>query len=81
MPDMPPRNKPMGTRDINLDKQTATSINGITLKMAKDESGIYRGVCLNPMEIPPDDLDELILAKMVREAGMFYKMELDRVKG
>jgi len=27
------------------------------------------------------DLDELILAKMVREAGMFYKMELDRVKG
>ena len=71
MPDMPPRNKPVGTRDINLDKQTATNINGIALKMAKDESDIYIGVCLNPMEIPPDDLDESILAKMVREVGMF----------
>jgi len=49
--------------------------------MTKDESGIYRGECLNPMDIPLDDLDELILAKMVREAGMFYKMALDRVKG
>ena len=36
----------MGTWDINLDKQTATSINGITFKLTKAESGIYRGVCL-----------------------------------
>jgi hypothetical protein len=32
-------------------------------------------VCLNPKDIPPDDLDEVILGKMIKEAGMFYKME------
>ena len=62
----------MGTWDINLDKQTATSINGITFKLSKSEKGVYSGVCLNPNNIPPDDLDEIILAKMVSEAGIFY---------
>ena len=70
----------METWDINLEKQTATSNNGITFKMTKDESGIYRGVCLNPVDIPPDDLDELILAKMVREAAIFFEVELKRQK-
>lgn len=36
---------------------------------------------LIPKDIPPDDLDEVILARMIKEAGMFYKMELDRLKG
>jgi len=62
----------MGDWTINLEKQTATSINGITFKLTKTVSGIYRGVCLNLVGIPPDDLDEIMLAKMVREAGMFY---------
>ena len=43
--------------------------------------GEYEGVCLNPKDIPPDDLDDEILGKMITEAGVFYKMELDRVKG
>ncbi len=42
--------------------------------------GEYEGVCLNPDDIPPDDLDDEILAKMIKEAGMFYKMELEREK-
>ena len=29
------------------------------------------------MNLPPDDLDEVILGRMVKEAGMFYKMELE----
>ena len=71
----------MGTWDINLDKQTATSINGITFKLTRDESGIYRGECLNPKDIPPDDLDEVILARMIKEAGIFYEMTLKRNVG
>jgi len=35
-------------------------------------------VCLNPSQIPPDDMDDVILGKMVKEAGMFYKVELER---
>ena len=31
-------------------------------------------MCLNPKDIPPDDLDDVILGKMVKEAEMFYKM-------
>jgi len=31
---------------------------------------------LNPKDIPPDDLDDGILGRMIKEAGMFYKMEL-----
>ena len=32
-------------------------------------------MCLNPKDIPPDDLDDVILGRMIKEAGMFYKME------
>ncbi len=39
MPDMPQQYKPMGTWDINLDKQTATSINGITFKLTETKPG------------------------------------------
>ena len=64
----------------NLKEQTATSINGITFKLP-ETNGEYEGVCLNPKDIPPDDLDDVILGRMIKEAGVFYKMELERVKG
>jgi len=67
----------MGSYKINLEQQTATSINGITFKLT-EMNGEYEGVCLNPKDIPPDDLDDVILGKMIKEAGMFYKMELER---
>ena len=67
----------MSTWKINLKEQTATSINGITFKLTKT-NGQYEGVCLNPKEIPPDNLDNMILGKMIKEAGMFYKMEEER---
>jgi hypothetical protein len=37
-------------------------------------------VCLNPKDISPDDLDDVILGRMISEAGMFYKMALEREK-
>ena len=70
----------MSTYKINLKEQTATSINGITFKLTETKPGEYKGVCLNPSQIPPDDLDDQILGKMIKEAGMFYKMELERLK-
>ena len=67
----------MSTYKINLKEQTATSINGITFKLTETKAGEYEGVCLNPSQIPPDDMDDVILGKMVKEAGVFYKMELE----
>jgi len=68
----------MPTWKINLKEQTATSINGITFKLAETKPGEFEGVCLNPSQIPPDDLDDQVLARMIKEAGMFYKMELGK---
>jgi hypothetical protein len=68
----------MSTWKINLNKQTATSINGITFKLTETKPGEYEGVCLNPKNIPPDDLDDVTLGMMIKEAGMFYKMGLER---
>jgi len=39
--------------------------------------GEYEGVCLNPKDMPPDDMDDEVLERMEKEAGMFYKMELE----
>jgi len=64
----------MGSYEINLEEQTATSINGITFKLSKNEQGEYEGVCLIPEDIPPDDLDDKILARMIKEAGVFYEL-------
>jgi hypothetical protein len=64
----------MSTWEINLKEQTATSINGITFKLTETKLGEYEGVCLNPKDIPPDDLDDVILGRMIKEAGVFYKM-------
>ena len=69
----------MSTWKINLNKQTATSINAITFKLT-ETNGEYEGVCLNPKDIPPDDLDDVILARMIKEAGVFYRIELEGVK-
>lgn len=63
----------MPTYKINLQEQTTTSINGIVSKMT-EKSGVYEGVCLNPEAIPLDDLDHVILDKMIRESGIFYKV-------
>ncbi len=57
----------MPTWKINLKKQTATSINGITFKLTETKPGLYEGVCLNPKKIPPDDLDDLVLGRMIKE--------------
>ena len=46
--------------------------------MTETKPGEYEGLCLNPKDIPPDDLDDVILGRMIKEAGMFYKMELER---
>ena len=73
-------NLQLSTYKINLKEQTATSINGITFKLTETKQGEYEGVCLNPKDIPPDDLDDVILDRMIKEAGMFYKMELDKIK-
>ena len=67
----------MSTWKTNLKEQTATSINAITIKLTGTKPGEYEGVCLNPKDIPPDDLDDVILGRMIKEAGMFYKMELE----
>ncbi len=73
--------KSMSTYKINLKEQTATSINGITFKLTETKPGEYEGLCLNPKDIPPDDLDDVILGRMIKEAGVFYKMESERQKG
>jgi hypothetical protein len=49
----------------------------MTFKLA-EANGEYEGVCLNPKDIPPDDLDDEILTRMIKEAGVFYKMEEQR---
>ena len=68
----------MSTWKINLKEQTATSINGITFKLTETKPGEYEGVCLNPKDIPPDDLDDVILGRMIKEASIWYQMELER---
>jgi hypothetical protein len=68
----------MSTWKINLNEETATSINGITFKLYKTEQGDYKGVCMNPKDIPPDDLDDEILVRMIKEAGVFYEMAKER---
>ena len=63
----------MPTWKINLKEQTATSINGITFKLTETKPGEYEGVCLNPKDIPPDDLDDVTLGRMMEEAIVYYR--------
>ena len=41
-------------------------------KLTETKPGEYEGVCLNPKDIPPDDLDDVILGRMVEEAIVYY---------
>ena len=59
----------MSTWKIYLGNQTATSINCITFKLT-ETNGECEGICLNPKGVPPDDLDDVILGKVVNEAGV-----------
>ena len=59
---------------INLKEQTAISINGITFKLTETKSGQYEGVCLNPKDILSDDLDDVILGRMIKEAELMIKI-------
>ena len=56
----------MGTWKINLNEQTATSINGITFKLT-EKNGEYEGVCLNPKDASPDNWDDVMLGRMERK--------------
>jgi len=70
----------MADWSIHLEEQTATSETGICFKFTEYSPGIFNGVIINPEIIPPDDVDDVILARMVNEAEMFYRMELDRAR-
>ena len=35
--------------------------------------GEYEGLCLNPSQIPPDDLDDVTLGRMMEEAIVYYR--------
>ena len=63
----------MSTWKINLKEGTATSINGITFKLTETKQGEYEGLCLNPSQIPPDDLDDVTLGKIVKKRGCFIR--------
>jgi hypothetical protein len=52
----------MSTWKINLKEQTATSISGITFKLTETKL--------------TDDLDDVILRRMIKEAGVWYRREL-----
>jgi len=65
---------------IDLDKKTATSINGITFKLVETEPDVFRWICANPKNIPPDDLDDKILSSMVREADAMCQWQLKLLK-
>ncbi len=62
----------MTTWKINLKDQAATSINGITFKLTETKPGQYEAVCLNPKDIPPDDLDDVILGRMIKETRVSF---------
>ncbi len=68
------------TWNINLDKKTATSINGITFKLTEVGPDTFPWICTNPKDIPPDDLDDEILCKMVKEADAMYQWHLKLLK-
>ena len=62
----------MSTWKFNFKQQTAISINGITFKLTETKPGEYEGLCLNPSQIPPDDLDDVTLGRMMEEAIVYY---------
>lgn len=71
----------MSTWNINIEKQTARSINGITFKLTEVEPDVFQWLCTNPKDIPPDDLDDEIFGKMVKEADEMYQWPLRLLQG
>ena len=71
----------MSTWNIDLGKKTATSINGITFKLTEVEPDTFQWICTNPKDIPPDELDDEILSRMVKEADAIYQWQLRMLKG
>ena len=70
----------MSTWNIDLNTKTATSINGITFKLTEMKPNTFQWVCANPKDIPPDDLDDEILGRMVKEADAMYRWQLKVLK-
>ena len=70
----------MSSWNINLNKKAATSINGITFKLTEVEPEVFRWIFTNPKDIPPDDLDDEILGKMVKETDAMYQWQLRILK-
>ncbi len=70
----------MAFGNIDLDKKTATSTNGITFKLTEVGPDTFQWMCANPKDIPPDDLDDEILGKMVKEADAMYQWQLRMLK-
>ena len=60
------------------DRLSHTSINGINFKLT-ESNGEYEGICLSPKEIPPNNLEDVILDRMIKKAGMFYKLGLNKM--
>ena len=56
-------------------------MNGLTFKKVKVAPDGFRWQCINPKEIPPDDLDDVILGKMAKDAEAMYQWELKKWKG
>jgi hypothetical protein len=71
----------MSSWNIDLEKKTATSINGITFKLTEVEPDKFHWICVNPKDIPPDDLDDEILSRMVKEADAMYQWQLKLFRG
>ena len=52
-----------------------------SIKSLKKHYNLFKsneGVCRNPKDIPPDDLDDVMLGRMIKEASIWYQMELER---
>ena len=69
----------MASWNIDLEKKTATSINGITFKLTKVAPDTFQWICVNPKDIPPDDLDDEILGRMVKEADAMYNLAITQM--
>ena len=45
----------------------------ITFKLT-EMNGEYEGVCLNPKDIPPDDMDDVILGSVCRQTNLCQEL-------
>lgn len=52
---------------IYFSNQIKSFINGITFKLTEVEPGNYQWIYTNPKDMPPNDLDDEILTRVVKE--------------